>query len=80
MMLRQTIPPGEYIRDELDARGWSQEELAISMGLPTSAISQIINGTKAITPPTAKRLAASFGTSAELWLNLDASYRLALEI
>ncbi|MGA2066101.1 MAG: helix-turn-helix domain-containing protein [Thermoguttaceae bacterium] len=73
------FPPGEYIRDELDARGWTQEKLAQIMGRPETAISQIINGSKAITTQTAKELGAAFGTSAELWMNLEGAYRLALE-
>jgi len=71
--------PGEYIRDELDARRWTQEKLAQIMGRPETVLSQIINGSKAITTQTAKELAAAFGTSAELWMNLESAYRLALE-
>ena len=73
------FPPGEYIRDELDARGWTQEKLAQIMGRPEAMLSQVINGSKAITTQTAKELAAAFGTSAELWMNLESSYRLELE-
>lgn len=72
------FPPGEYIRDELEARGWTQEDLAAILGRPLSAVNQIIKGNKAITPQTAHELAAAFGTSAELWLNLENAYRLAL--
>ena len=73
------FPPGEYIRDELDARGWTQEDLADIMGRPSSFVSKIVGGTKQITRPTAQQLAAAFGTSAELWLNLENAHRLALE-
>jgi len=73
------FPPGEYIRDELSARGWTQEDLAGITGRPSAVLSKIINGTKAITPQTARQLAAAFGTSAELWMNLESAYRLALE-
>ena len=73
------FPPGEFIRDELEARGWTQEDLADIMGRPSNAVNRIINGTKAITPQTAKQLAAAFGTSAEVWMNLESAYRLALD-
>jgi len=73
------FPPGEYIRDELDARGWTQEDLADIMRRPATTVSQIINGAKKITPHTAQQLAAAFGTTAELWLNLESAYRLARE-
>jgi len=41
-------------------------------------ISEIVSGKKQITPETALGLAAAFGTSAEMWLNMEAAYRLRL--
>ena len=73
----ELFPPGEYIRDELDARNWTQEDLAEIIGRPTKTVSQILTGQKAITARTAQELAAAFGTSAELWLNLQSAYDLA---
>jgi HTH-type transcriptional regulator/antitoxin HigA len=74
----EVFPPGEFIREELEARGLTQEELAEIMGRPAKAVSQIIRGKKQITPPTAKELASAFGTSPEMWLNLETAYRLSL--
>jgi len=71
--------PGEYIKDELEARGWTQETLADVLDRPLRTINQIIAGTKAITAQTAQELAAAFDTSAELWMNLESAYRLGLE-
>lgn len=71
--------PGEYIRDELKARGWTQDTLAHILDRPLKSVNQIITGTKAITAQTAQELAAAFGTSAELWMNLESAYRLGLE-
>jgi len=68
--------PGSIIREELDARGWTQKDLARIMDRPEKTISQIVNGHKQITPETALELAAAFDTSPELWLNLEARYRL----
>ncbi len=42
------------------------------------AICGIINGGTAMTAATAKQLAVAFGTSAEVWLNLETGYRLAM--
>lgn len=72
------FPPGEYIRDELEAREWTQTTLAAIMGRPVQTVNEIVNGKKRITPQTAQELARAFGTSAEFWMNLEASYRLAL--
>ena len=69
-------PPGRIIRRELETRGWTQKDLAHIMDRPEQTISQIVNAKKRITPETALQLAAAFGTSAELWLNLEANYQL----
>jgi HTH-type transcriptional regulator/antitoxin HigA len=71
-------PPGEIISDELEARGWTQKDLAEIMGRPEQAINEIINGKKQITYETADQLGQAFGTSAEVWLNLELDYQLWL--
>jgi addiction module HigA family antidote len=45
---------------------------------PAQAISEIVQGSKRITAETALELSAALGTSAEVWLQLDAGYRLRL--
>lgn len=66
--------PGEYLKDELDAREWTQTELAKMIGRPLRVINRIIAGKAGITTPTAQQLATAFGTSAELWMNLQNQY------
>ena len=73
----QVFPPGDFIREELEARGWTQGHLARIIGRPVQAINAIVNAKKEITPATAVALGAAFGTSAEFWLNLEIAYRLA---
>lgn len=68
--------PGEFIRDELEVRNWTQGTLARVMGRPVAVINQIIKGKKRITTKTATELSAAFGTSAEFWMNLEKNYRL----
>ncbi len=77
--LNTLFAPGEYIRDELEAREWTQEALAHILGRPLRTVNQIIAGVKTITPQTARELAEAFGTTAELWMNLESAYRLGLE-
>jgi HTH-type transcriptional regulator/antitoxin HigA len=72
----EVFSPGEYLSDELEARGWSQTDLASIIDRPAPLINQIVKGKRAITPEIAKELALAFGTSAFVWLNLDAAYRL----
>jgi HTH-type transcriptional regulator/antitoxin HigA len=71
------VSPGRIIRKELEARGWSQVDLARILGRPEQTVSEIVQGRKKITPETAIGLAQAFGTSAEMWLGLEARYRLA---
>lgn len=56
---------------ELEARGWTQKDLARIMERPPQAISKIVKGGRQITPETALELAETFGTSAEFWTNLE---------
>lgn len=72
------IHPGEHLAEELDALDMSAAELARKLNVPTNRITQILNGTRAITGDTALRLAHFFGTSAEFWLNLQTLYDLRL--
>lgn len=73
----ETFPPGEFLRDELEARGWTQTELAEIMGRPVRLINEIIAGKKAITPETAVQLGDSLGTGPELWMNLESQHQLS---
>lgn len=73
----QVLHPGEFLRQELECRGWSQVELAEILARPPRLISEIVAGKRAITPETAKGLEAALGTSAELWMNLEAGYQLS---
>src|ERR1700743_3953875 len=72
------LHPGEHLAEELNALDMSAAELARQLDVPTNRITQILNGTRAITGDTALRLAHFFGTSAEFWLNLQSLYELRL--
>ncbi len=71
------FPPGEFLKEELEARNWSQTEFAEIIGRPVRLINEIIAGKKSITPETANQIAASLGSSAELWMNLESKYQLS---
>lgn len=73
----EVFPPGEFVREELDARGWTQEDLAQIMGRPLRLVNELVNGKKQITPDTARGLGEAFGTDPIFWMNLDSAYRLA---
>lgn len=73
----ETFPPGEFLREELDARGWTQSDFADILGRPIQLVNEIVLGKRAITPETAQGLADALGTSPQLWLNLESSYQLS---
>src|SRR5881628_1191280 len=77
-MALTAIHPGEHLAEELEALDMSAAELARKINVPTNRITQILNGTRAITGDTALRLAHFFGTSAQFWLNLQSLYELCL--
>jgi HTH-type transcriptional regulator/antitoxin HigA len=73
----EAFPPGEYIRRELAKRGWSQLDLADILGRPAQVVNEIVAAKRSITPETASGLGDAFGTSAQVWLSLEASYQLS---
>lgn len=71
----------EYISDEMEARGWDQWELARRMGgdlnvnYLTLELCQLEDKRLVLGEEAAKQLAHAFGTSHQIWLNLDESWR-----
>lgn len=70
------IPPGEFLAEELGARGLTQSQLARQMGRPLQAVNEIVRGKKRITGETALQLAEALGTSADFWMRLESDYEL----
>lgn len=73
----EVFPPGEILLEELEIRGWTQEDFAQIIGKHTPMINEIIGGKRSITPETARAFSEALGTSAEFWMNLETSYRLS---
>ncbi len=71
------IHPGEILREEfMKPRGLSQNALARTLKVPPRRINEIVLEKRSITADTALRLARCFGTSAEMWIGLQADYDL----
>jgi len=74
------IHPGEILREEfLVPLDVSAGELARALGVPRTRIERIVKEQMGISADTALRLAKYFDTTPNIWLNLQASYELALE-
>lgn len=73
----EVFPPGEVLKEELEARGWTQLDLGEILGRPPRVVNEIITGKRGITPETAKGLADAFGTSPQFWMNLESAWQLS---
>lgn len=71
------IPPGEILLEEfMKPLGVSQNRLSRDIDVPVSRVAAIVKGERSITADTALRLARYFGTTPQLWLNMQASHDL----
>ena len=72
------IHPGDVLRDILNEAGMTVNALALALRVPANRIGGIVKGERGITADTALRLGRYFGTSAQMWMNLQAKYELAM--
>lgn len=71
------VHPGEILLEEfLKPLGLSQNRLALSVGVPSRRINEIVLGKRRITADTALRLARFFEMSPQFWLGLQMDYDL----
>jgi len=70
------VPPGEFIREEMENRTWSQEDLAQVLGVSPKTVSKLINSKQGISIDIARLLCKAFGQSPDYWLNLYNNYAL----
>jgi antitoxin HigA-1 len=74
-----TVAPGDVLKHEFLAEyHLSQSALARATGISPNRITDIVNNRRRITADTALRLGLYFGTSAELWMNLQSHYDLKM--
>ena len=74
-----TPHPGEILREEfLRPIDLSVYALAKAIAVPRTRLNDIVRGNRSITPETALRLGRYFGTSAQMWLNMQALYDLEI--
>lgn len=69
--------PGAMLLEEfLNPMGLSQRELADGIRVPYQRVNELVNARRGVTPATALRLAKYFGTTADLWMNLQLRWDL----
>ena len=73
----EPVHPGKILREKLQERGWTQDQLCTITGYGKQAISLIVNEKNGVSADMAKALAAAFGNTPEEWLKWDSLYRLS---
>lgn len=73
--IEPSFTPGEILRDELEARGWSAARFAEALGRPVESTLAILEDRTEITAEIANDIGRALGTGPELWLNLQDNYR-----
>lgn len=77
-MPRIKTHPGEVLKEDfLVPFGMSARSLAEKIGVAPNRLSEVIKGSRSVTPDTALRLGRYFDTSANFWLNLQLAYDLS---
>lgn len=73
------VHPGEILREEfMKPLGMTSTELAKHLHVTLPRVNELVRERRAMTADTAVRLARYFGTSAKLWMGLQAEYDLNL--
>ena len=77
-MLKPVHPGEVLLEDFMKPLGLSQYRVAQDIGVTPLRISEIVRGKRAVSANTAMRLARYFGTSAGIWMRLQAQYDLEI--
>jgi addiction module HigA family antidote len=72
----QPVHPGQVLRTALKDAAITANALALALRIPANRLTEIVNGRRSISADTALRLARYFGTSAQMWMNLQARHDL----
>lgn len=67
--------PGEVLREYLP-ENMTVGEAARRLGVTRQALSMLLNGRSGVSAEMALRLSQALGTSAEMWVNMQATYDL----
>ena len=77
----QPVHPGEILlEDYIKPMGVSVRALSLALHVPYSRLREIVDGNRGVTADTALRLERYFGSEAQGWLNLQASYDLRVAV
>ncbi len=76
--LAEVFPAGDFIREEREARNWTQGDLAQIMGTTVQTVNALESESpRGLTPDMAQAVGQAFGTGPQYWMNLETLYRLS---
>ncbi|MDR1516484.1 MAG: HigA family addiction module antidote protein [Dysgonamonadaceae bacterium] len=70
--------PGELLKEEIEYRKISQSALAKQMGIPYTALNDILNERRPLTANTAMLFEAALGISADLLMRMQLKYNMQI--
>ncbi len=79
MAMLNPCHPGEILRGNLEAEGWTVTDAASQLGCTRQALSRLLNGRSGITPAMALALERIGWSDASFWMRLQGTYELAQE-
>src|ERR1039457_3211950 len=73
------VHPGEILREEfMIPLKLNRHKLAIALRVPAPGVYEIVKEERAVSTEMARRLALIFGTTPDLWVNLQAHFDLEI--
>lgn len=72
--IKKYFHPGKYIKETIEELEMSQHEFAARVGVSDKFLSTVINGEAKINFDFASKLSKMFGTSLNVWMNLQTNY------
>jgi len=76
-MMHSPAHPGEIVQEYMEGFGLTVSALAAHLRITRANLSRMIHGKTGVSAEMAVRLSEAFGTSAEVWVRLQANYDLA---
>ena len=73
---RPPVHPGRVLKVVLEDARLTPSMVALALRIPANRLTEIVKGKRSISADTALRLGRYFGTSSEMWMNLQSHYDL----
>lgn len=70
------VHPGEVIKEEMEARKISQREFARQVNVSYTALNELLNGKRSLSPTTALMFEAALDIPADALMNIQTKYTM----